>query len=432
MKRVLTLAICINFLSFGLFSQVEIGKAEMPTVSSNILYSFGKTNSQIDHTIKGKGLSWDYTSLEYELQLKEEYKSAGSINFFFFGIKDGFGTKTADSLGAGPLMMRDIYDVFKTTSKKMTAQGRSLKFNGIPVPQFYSDEDEIYQFPLKYGRKDVSSFKVALTLGAQFSLIQSGTRTNTVEGEGSLKTPFKNYPSVIKVLTTIDQIDSIKIGPLPFFPIPRKMVEYKWLAAGFVGPVLIVKGISFAGRFTVQEIKFQDKPVSLVGFDADKYVASANSIIKLSDTSSISAQARTWIISPNTFTYMNGTNDGSKNPEIKFTSRGAYSVELLVRNRFGQMGEKRRNYIQITEAVSISELSDNDKFMVYPNPVSDILYFNTNTGATVMGVLNLSGQELEMPIKDNELNVSKLALGFYLLKVENESIISFVKFEKKL
>tara|TARA_B110000495_G_C22907294_1_gene529680 strand:+ start:41 stop:430 length:390 start_codon:yes stop_codon:yes gene_type:complete len=129
---------------------------------------------------------------------------------------------------------------------------------------------------------------------------------------------------------------------------------------------------------------------------------------------------------------MNGTNDGSKNPEIKFTSRGAYSVELLVRNRFGQMGEKRRNYIQITEAVSISELSDNDKFMVYPNPVSDILYFTTNTGATVMGVLNLSGQELEMPIKDNELNVSKLALGFYLLKVENEGIISFVKFEKKL
>ena len=96
------------------------------------------------------------------------------------------------------------------------------------------------------------------------------------------------------------------------------------------------------------------------------------------------------------------------------------------------MGEKRRNYIQITEAVSISELSDNDKFMVYPNPVSDILYLATNTGATVMGVLNLSGQELEMPIKDNELNVSKLALGFYLLKVENEGIISFVKFEKKL
>tara|TARA_B100000508_G_scaffold141053_1_gene145675 strand:+ start:13181 stop:14434 length:1254 start_codon:yes stop_codon:yes gene_type:complete len=412
-------------------SQVQIGMAEMPDKNSKILYSYANVNTTIDHAKKGSGQTWDYSGLTYALQLPEEYKSATSINFFFFGIQNGFGTKTADSLGVGQFMMRDIYDVFKTTSKKMTAEGRSLKYNGIPVPQFYSDADEIYQFPLKYGRKDISTFKVSFSLGNQFSMVQAGERTNEVEGEGSLITPYKTYASCIKIKSVVDEIDSIKLLSLPSIPIPRKTVEYKWFAPGVVGPVLVVSGAELLGRFTVQEIRFQDEPVSLVGFKADKYVVRLNDVVTLSDTSAITTFTRTWNITPNTFNFVNGTNAGSENPEIEFTSMGAYAVELLVRNRFGQMSEKRTNYIQVLEAVSVDQTAlINNNYTLYPNPCDDVLHLGNSKPGVALEVLDLNGKIMFVDIGHDVVNVSNLKAGIYLLRIKSEEEVTFRKFQK--
>ena len=263
-------------------------------------------------------------------------------------------------------------------------------------------------------------------------MIQTGTRTNDVEGEGTLITPYKTYSSVIKIKTTIDQIDSVKISTLPYIPIPRKLIEYKWFAPGVVGPVLIVKGTELVGRLTIQEIKFQDEPISLVGFDAEKYVIHKNEVVTLNDTSRITARTRTWVITPNTFKYVNGTDNGSKSPEIEFNSMGAYHVELLVRNRFGQMTEKRNNYIQVLDALSVFEAGNNEDvdIVLYPNPVNKHLFIDSKLDVDLISIMNLSGQKMEVNYENGKVDVSGLPSGIFIATIQSANNVVYKKFEK--
>jgi hypothetical protein len=432
MTRTLTVFSALILLIWDAYAQTTIGQSEMPDKTTKTLYSYAETATSINHAQKGSDQTWDYSSLTYALQLEQEYKSAGSINIFFFGIRDGFGTKVADSLGVGQFQMKDIYDVFKTTSKKMTAEGRSLKYNGIPVPQFYEDKDELYQYPMTFGRSDTSTFKVRFSLANQLSMIQTGTRINVVEGEGQLITPYKTYPKCLKLKSTVQEIDSIKIGPLPQVGIPRNTVKYEWFVPGVVGPVLIVLGTEILGRFTVQEIRFQDEPVPLVGFEADNYVPVVNELVTLSDTSSIAAFTRTWNISPSTFSYENNTNANSENPELRFSAPGGYLVELSVRNRFGVMTESRTNYIQVLDnSTGWEVLNLNEPFSVYPNPCKSYLEYNSTEKISHLRVLNLLGEAFKVDFSDKRINTSELPPGVYLLQLQLESehleVIRFVK-----
>lgn len=414
------------------FSQVTIGQAEMPDKNTNTLYSYAETNTQIDHTLAGNNQTWDYSSLTYALQLEKEYKSAGSINVLFFGIRNGFGTKVLDSLGAGQFKFKDIYDVFKTTSKKMTAEGRSIKYNGIPIPVFYEDKDEVYQYPMTFGRKDSSTFKARFSVANQFSLVQSGTRVNTVEGEGSLTTPYKTYPKCLKLKTVVSGVDSVKINILPAIPIPRNSVEYQWFVPGEVGPVLVVQGIEVLGRFTVQEIRFQDEPVSLIGFEADNNYPTVNQKVTLNDTSTVQAFIRTWTITPNTHNYVNNTSSSSTTPEVEFTAVGSYAVKLAVRNRFGQMEEERTNYIHVLkEPVSVNQSSLMQQGIVaYPNPCTDLIKL-TGNDVSILKVLNSNGQQVNAHVSGQSIDVSDLKTGNYWIIYTNtegaEGRLPFVK-----
>jgi hypothetical protein len=420
MKRSLLSFFSVIFISSAVFSQTSIGLAEMPNKDSEILYSSAETNTSIDHFIKGNNQTWDYSSLTYALQTTQEYKSAGSINVFFFAIRNGFGTKVLDSLGAGQFKMKDIYDVYKTTSKKMTAEGRSLKLNGVPIPQFYEDKDELYQYPMTYGRIDTSTFKVRFNAANQFSLVQIGTRINEVEGEGQLITPYKTYAKSLKLKSIVNEIDSVKVGPLPAVGVPRNTIEYKWFVPGVVGPVLIVSGIETLGRFTVQDIKFQDDPVPLVGFEVDNAIPYVDeTVVTLTDTSKITALVRTWSISPATFTFENGTNANSTNPELKFSALGGYTVKLAVRNRFGQMEEERTNYIQVIKnTTGLNEIASASSIKVYPNPCVEFLYLEA-ANIKQLKVLDVLGQKISVEQIDfKKVNTSTLKSGTYFLWVE--------------
>ena len=73
--------------------------------------------------------------------------------------------------------------------------------------------------------------------------------------------------------------------------------------------------------------------------------------------------------------------------------------------------------------LNTSELTKSD-FTYYPNPVKDVLNFNSDNTISTISVYNLAGQNIDY-VKVNQsnytLNTTKLNTGVYIVKVDFEN-----------
>jgi hypothetical protein len=77
--------------------------------------------------------------------------------------------------------------------------------------------------------------------------------------------------------------------------------------------------------------------------------------------------------------------------------------------------------ITITQEGGTSGIGDiaTEQFTIHPNPVSDILYLNTNFEVTGVAVFDIGGKLVfHNKLTENQINVSNLPNGIYTLKVE--------------
>jgi PKD repeat protein len=70
------------------------------------------------------------------------------------------------------------------------------------------------------------------------------------------------------------------------------------------------------------------------------------------EDNSINAESVQWVISPNNFDFMDGTDAFSQNPKVKFSIPGQYSVKLIATNSFGTTELLRFSAIQILPSFS--------------------------------------------------------------------------------
>lgn len=75
--------------------------------------------------------------------------------------------------------------------------------------------------------------------------------------------------------------------------------------------------------------------------------------------------------------------------------------------------------LHTTNTLSTSDFSQNNlKVSMYPNPVSDILNIETETAIKTIEIYNIQGQRVKTS-NQKQLNVSDLAAGLYLVKIQN-------------
>ena len=111
--------------------------------------------------------------------------------------------------------------------------------------------------------------------------------------------------------------------------------------------------------------------------------------------------------------------------KIPFNVNGSITFDLVV-NAF----EKS---LSVDLATGISELQ-NDGINIYPNPVREMLHIEGLQKETIGQIYKANGQMYRshlIGIADNEINVSELPSGLYILKMSIDDVVVVKRFTKE-
>jgi PKD repeat protein len=148
--------------------------------------------------------------------------------------------------------------------------------------------------------------------------------------------------------------DDFKVSDVAFTPAPIPglaggyMGDYLGIAArgGWVYPVW---SDNRTGTVMSYVSPFEHSPLPYANFQASNTTPCLDETITLTDLTSRDPASWDWSITPGSFTFMNGTNSSSQNPELKFTALGDYTIQLIATNSFGADTLVRSNYISVSD-----------------------------------------------------------------------------------
>jgi hypothetical protein len=271
----------ISTMTISLFSQISIEKTDFLLVNDTARISV-TTDENIDFSTTGANSFWDYSNLIAESQqlLSPTPVTAGSFAVQFqFGpmapmtyasdYYESFTELPFEAIeGFLPVNFEDYFRFTKITDDSVTFPGYAFKVEGNDVP-FRSDTIEIpYRFPLEYGDTYASRAYSKIDFNPFFNgiFIQYRQRSTTVDGHGTLITPFGTFDA-LRVTHTIDEQDSIYVdlfGFAQWIPINQPRVfEYEWWAKNQKVPVLKITAAETMGDQTVTDITYRDEYLGL-------------------------------------------------------------------------------------------------------------------------------------------------------------------------
>ena len=267
LNKNILLTLLVIICSFFVKAQITITSADMPNVNDNIRVSVKNELAEFDPTATGANYYWDFSNLVPDSQRLVQFVSPISTPYFFFAASS-YGTQnyTPDQfpfalLGSAPT---NVYDFYKETSASFAMTGQGLTVNGLTIPAFYSSNDIIYKFPMNYGNVDSSSSGFNLPLPSIGAYGKKQFRKNTVDGWGTLVTPYGSF-NTLRVVSEIQASDSIYLDTIGFgFSIPRQVrYEYKWLTQGKKIPLLQIDATQgFVGGVTVDRVVWRDSVIT--------------------------------------------------------------------------------------------------------------------------------------------------------------------------
>ena len=254
--------------------------ARRSTASAFDLLNAGNT----PYTTTGTNVAWNFDSIKATGQVLRKFESPFSTPYPFF-FSSSYGEKTADSLNLGIITFSNIYQFYKKSSSSFNVDGTGMSYMAFPIPNFYSDKDELYKFPLIYGNHDSTTFKfstISTSLIPTYS--KQGYRITDVDGWGTITTPLSGIPiPCIRLTTTQYSQDSI-IGNLAIgtftiplnvgFPNYQRSIQFLTLTEHT--PYMEINGSVLFNVFLPTAVRYRDIPRYFAGVnEIDAQVALA-------------------------------------------------------------------------------------------------------------------------------------------------------------
>ena len=226
-------------------------------------------------TRRGANQTWNYSSLTPASQRVEQFVALPAVatyQFAFGPLLGGVNRATVASpqnlpIPAGlALPISDPYQFFNTSGAGVTPStfrsvGYGATVSGFSLPVTYrsqAEQDVIYRFPLSFASApDSSNSFFSISVPGTGFLSQKRKRVNKPDAWGTLTTPFGTFQTV-RVVTRLEDHDSISVGGISQgFDVPVTR-EYKWLAKTQHVPVLTITTTLIAGQETVTNVEYRD------------------------------------------------------------------------------------------------------------------------------------------------------------------------------
>ncbi len=135
------------------------------------------------------------------------------------------------------------------------------------------------------------------------------------------------------------------------------------------------------------------------------------------------------------WTFNEGDHSDLENPSHYFYTAGNQSVSLEVTSENGCTNTKTQESVLKVESSSDIDESVADQLTLWPNPVSDNLYYTTNKNQiNTVEILNITGgvvKTIGASALSNTINVADLNPGIYMLLIEDVEGMQVVKFIKE-
>lgn len=260
--NVFTLFVCWGFC-MGIWearAQITLTRNELPQSGDSARIM----NAQLSipgtrFAATGLGINWDFSDLQPATPDLVWYRPGLQTPYFLF--LNSFGTKVQDSLNLVVVSLQNVFEFYNSNNTRWAAVGRGFTVSGLPIPTFYSDNDEIFFFPLTYGRKDSSTFAYNIEIPTIGTYASRGGRVTQVDGWGNITTPQGTF-SCLRIKSTLRILDSLTFqGNTIGLPL-RTEIEYYWLSREENIPILKVRGTSFFGLFNPSLVQYRFTPKS--------------------------------------------------------------------------------------------------------------------------------------------------------------------------
>ena len=115
---------------------------------------------------------------------------------------------------------------------------------------------------------------------------------------------------------------------------------------------------TYAQGLWVSDLKDPGNVAPVACFEVNITSGCVNNKFIFTDKSNFTPTSWTWTISPATYSFTNGTDANSQNPEVVFSGSGTYEVSLTVTNAYGSDIETKPSYITVEDSFNASSFDE--------------------------------------------------------------------------
>ena len=350
MKKITFLSAAL--LTFAMNAQVTYTSANFAAAGEEFTVSKASGFAGMNFATTGANHNWNYANLQANSQSNTGWQNPNGSgykiswclsHFYIFNCSNQFNnnfTHSAVMSDGLELMNYGVENIVEHSSANSAGfankmRGLTAKINGISIPMTveYDDPDEIYNFPMNYNDTHSNTGHLNLdlnNLGLPFSYDLTTTRTNTVQGWGSLTTPMGTFPNVLKLKSVTQKTETYTYNNITL-PIPTTIVSYQWFSPDYGIPVLKAEGVEIFNFFIPTSVSYMDQPLCLnanaefaylpVGnYDPDSQSATVPFVNLSSNYSSVS------------WDFGDGETSTEATPSHIYDCAGTYQVILTVTN----------------------------------------------------------------------------------------------------
>ena len=268
------------------FSQITINSTHTPVSGDTLRLSNAVIDQSLDYQTTGADINWDFSTLEYNGQKRNDYKpvsAAGQIAQFIFGsfaptvYKASYfvanNTLPLASLPPQlPISITDISQFYRNDPDSLTLIGFKLTVNGQMVPAKSDTIETKYLFPVEYGNTHASRGYTRLDLNPAYAgiWIQHRDRQTEVDGYGSITTPYGTFDA-LRIHHRIEETDSFYVSISGFstwirIPVPVTH-EYEWRATEEKEAILKITTSIVQGAEQITSVEYRNNLVISAGLD---------------------------------------------------------------------------------------------------------------------------------------------------------------------